>query len=80
MDIVKKPVNTTESMPTVPAAQIHKLAQKVEDPLMPVSLQFVLTMLFPTVWKNIEKYANDCYTSGYIQGLKDGKDEAQRNS
>ena len=80
MDIVKKPIQTTEKMPTVPAAQIHKLAAKVTDPLTPVSLQFVLTMLFPTVWKNIEKYAMDCYTNGYIQGLEDGKNEVKGNS
>lgn len=80
MDIVKKPIQTTEKMPTVPAAQLHKLAQKIEDPLTPLSLEFILTAFFPTVWKNIEKYANDCYTNGYLQGLKEGRDEAKRNS
>lgn len=72
-----KKIKTTETMPTVPARQVRKLAQAIEKlkDEDPVTLQFVLTALFPTVWKNIQKYSNDCYTSGYLAGLKDGKNE-----
>ena len=72
-----KKIKTTETMPTVPARQVRKLAQAIENlkDEDPVTLQFVLTALFPTVWKNIQKYSNDCYTSGYLAGLKDGKNE-----
>lgn len=72
-----KKIKTTETMPTVPARQVRKLVQAIEKlkDEDPVTLQFVLTALFPTVWKNIQKYSNDCYTSGYLAGLKDGKNE-----
>lgn len=72
-----KKIKTTETMPTVPARQVRKLAQAIEKlkDEDTVTLQFVLTALFPTVWKNIQKYSNDCYTSGYLAGLKDGKNE-----
>ena len=72
-----KKIKTTETMPTVPARQVRKLAQAIEKlkDEDPITLQFVLTALFPTVWKNIQKYSNDCYTSGYLAGLKDGKNE-----
>ena len=72
-----KKIKTTETMPTVPARQVRKLAQAIENlkDEDTVTLQFVLTALFPTVWKNIQKYSNDCYTSGYLAGLKDGKNE-----
>lgn len=77
-----KKITTTEKMPTVPARQVRKMAKAIETlkDEDTVSLEFVLTALFPTVWKNIQKYSNDCYTSGYLAGLKDGKDESKRNS
>lgn len=72
-----KKINTTEKMPTVPVSQVRKMAKAVENlkDEDTITLEFVLTALFPTVWKNIQKYSNDCYTSGYLAGLKDGKDE-----
>ena len=77
-----KKITTTEKMPTVPARQVRKMAKAIETlkDEDTVTLEFVLTALFPTVWKNIQKYSNDCYTSGYLAGLKDGKDESKRNS
>lgn len=70
-----KKVNTTEKMPTVPVSQVRKVVEKVKDleDDDTLTLEFILTALFPTVWKNIQKYSNDCYTSGYLAGLKDGK-------
>lgn len=70
-----KKITTTEKMPTVPVSQVRKVAKAVESLKDDdtVTLEFILTALFPTVWKNIQKYSNDCYTSGYLAGLKDGK-------
>ena len=72
-----KKITTTEKMPTVPVSQVRKMAKAVENlkDEDTITLEFVLTALFPTVWKNIQKYSNDCYTSGYLAGLKDGKNE-----
>lgn len=77
-----KKITTTEKMPTVPVSQVRKMAKAVENLKDDdtVTLEFILTALFPTVWKNIQKYSNDCYTSGYLAGLKDGKDDSKRNS
>lgn len=70
-----KNVNTTEEMPWIPLSRLRRVVNKLEN--LPdhehITLEFVLLSFFPTVWKNIEKYATDCYTNGYIQGLKDGQ-------
>ena len=68
-----KPIKTTEKMPTVPLSQLRKVVTHTSelDDNTEISLEFVLTALFPTVWNNIKKYANDCYTNGYLAGLKD---------
>lgn len=75
MDIVKN-VKTDEVMPEVPIRKLRRLVEKTKnlDDESGITLQFVLMNLFPVVWNNIEKYAKDCYTNGYLQGLKDGKD------
>ena len=77
-----KKVNTTEKMPTVPVSQVRKVVEKVKDleDDDTLTLEFILTALFPTVWKNIQKYSNDCYTSGYLAGLKDGKNDSKGNN
>ena len=77
-----KKVNTTEKMPTVTVGRVRKLAKAIENLTDEdtVTLEFILTALFPTVWKNIQKYSNDCYTSGYLAGLKDGKNENKGNN
>lgn len=78
----KKKITTTEEMPTIPISRLRKVVEKTA--LLPddrrITLEFVLVALFPTVWKNIEKYAKDCYTSGYKQGLEDGRNESKRNN
>lgn len=68
-----KPIKTTEKMPTVPLSRLRKVVSRASalDDDTEISLQFILTALFPTVWNNIQKYANDCYTNGYLAGLKD---------
>ena len=67
------PIKTTEKMPTVPLSQLRKIVSRTSDldDNTEISLQFILTALFPTVWNNIQKYSNDCYTNGYLAGLKD---------
>lgn len=78
----KNKVNTTETMPTVPVGKVRKVAKAIENlkDEDTVTLEFILTALFPTVWKNIQKYSNDCYTSGYLAGLRDGKNENKGNN
>jgi hypothetical protein len=78
----KNKVNTTEKMPTVPVEKVRKVTKAVENLKDDdtVTLEFILTALFPTVWKNIQKYSNDCYTSGYLAGLRDGKNENKGNN
>lgn len=77
MNLIDKKVNTTEVMPTVPLKRVLVFAKRLEQltPETPITLELVLTALFPTVWENIKKYASDCYTNGYIQGLNDAKNE-----
>jgi hypothetical protein len=77
MDIIDKKVNTTEVMPSVPLHKVLTLSKRLEklSPETPITLELILTALFPTVWDNIKKYATDCYTNGYLQGLKDAKNE-----
>lgn len=62
--------NIDKSMPTVPVAQLRKLTNKLKDYSddTQITFQLVLTALFPTVWSNIQKYSNDCYMKGYLQG------------
>lgn len=74
---MNKKVKTTETMPEVPVRQLRKLVSRMENLKDDdkISLELVLTALFPSVWKNIQKYSNDCYTSGYLAGLKEGKNE-----
>lgn len=66
-------VKTEEEMPKVPLSQLRKMVDKTsllpDDTLL--SLELILTAFFPTVWKNIEQYSNDCYTNGYLQGLSE---------
>lgn len=64
-----------ENMPTVQLASIRKMVDKLKDheDTTELSLEFVLVALFPNVWKNIQKYGNDCYTRGYIRGLKENE-------
>lgn len=80
MDICDHPVNTKETMPTVSVERVRKMVQRLqylkdEDE---VTLMFVLTALFPTVWYNIQRYTNDCYMNGYLQGREDTKNEIER--
>jgi len=72
-----KKVNTTETAPTTTVGQLRKLLKKLEvfEDGAELSFEFMMTALYPDVYKRIEKYSNDCYTSGYLAGLKEGQNE-----
>ena len=38
----------------------------------PISFEYVMTALFPTVFFNIQEKMKEQYTKGYIQGLQEG--------
>lgn len=72
-------LSKNEPMPTCPVRQLRKVYNKtlmMEDSA-PITLEFLLTACFPTVWENINKAMNDMYTRGYIQGKKEVMDESQ---
>ena len=73
----KKDIKTTETAPTITVGQLRKLLKKLEvfEDNAELSFEFIMTALYPDVYKRIKKYSNDCYTSGYLAGLKDGKNE-----
>ena len=78
----KSQKNIDDFMPTTTILKYENLYNRIKswDKDTPLSLQIVLTALFPTVWKNIESYMKDCYTEGYIQGREDEKNEGKRNN
>lgn len=73
----KKNINTNEQMPFVPFSKIKNFVEKnkVLKDDAPITFEFLMTMCFPTIFQSIQKYANDCYTSGYLEGLKEGRKE-----
>lgn len=52
---------------------VNKLTQHSDD--TEVTLEFLLTFLFPTVWSNIQEEMRNQYTKGYVQGKEDAKNE-----
>ena len=73
----KKDIKTTETAPTITVGQLRKLLKKLEvfEDSAELTFEFMMTALYPDVYKRIKKYSNDCYTSGYLAGLKDGKND-----
>ena len=78
----KSKIKTTETAPTITVGQLRKLLKKLEiyEDDAELSFEFMMTALYPDVYKRIQKYSNDCYTSGYLAGLKDGKNEDKGNN
>ena len=78
----KKDIKTTETAPTITVGQLRKLLKKLEvfEDKAELSFEFMMTALYPDVYKRIQKYSNDCYTNGYIAGLEDGRNEGKRDS
>lgn len=78
----KNKIKTTETAPTITVGQLRKLVKKLEvfEDDAELSFEFMMTALYPDVYKRIEKYSNDCYANGYLAGLKDGKNDSKGNS
>ena len=69
--------DTEKRLPTATVGDLRKLLNKLgpcKDETQ-ITLEFVLVGLFPNVWNNVMAYGNDCYTKGYLQGLKDSSNE-----
>ena len=75
--MLKKDIKTTETAPTITVGQLRKLLNKLEtfEDNAELTFEFMMTTLYPDVYKRIQKYSNDCYANGYLAGLKDGKNE-----
>lgn len=59
----------------VPKSRITKLAQAVEhlEDDAPISIEYVLMALFPSVWENMQQSLKNAYTKGYLEGLKENE-------
>ena len=75
--MLKKDIKTTETAPTITVGLLRKLLNKLEtfEDNAELTFEFMMTALYPDVYKRIQKYSNDCYANGYLAGLKDGKNE-----
>lgn len=69
--------DTENRLPTTTVGALRKMVNKLgpcnDDAQL--TMEFILVGLFPTAWSNVQKYGSDCYTKGYLQGLKDSKNE-----
>lgn len=76
--MLNKDIKTTETPPTITVGDLRRLLKKLElfEDNTELSFEFMMTALYPDVYKRIQKYSSDCYTSGYLAGLKDGKNES----
>ncbi len=71
----KSKIKTTETPPTITVGDLRKLLKKLEvfEDKAELSFEFMMTALYPDVYKRIQKYSSDCFTNGYLQGLEDAK-------
>lgn len=65
-------LSRNEEMPCCKVYQIRKIyaATQALPDTAPLTLEYILTALFPTVWTNVQKALNDQYTQGYLAGLE----------
>ena len=58
--------------PHVPIHVLRKALKKLNhlDDNALLSFTYILTLCFPSVINNIQTWGQDCYTAGYIDGLK----------
>lgn len=70
-----------ESM-SITVGQLRKLTDKLKiyEDEAELTFEFIMSAFFPEALKRMNKYGNDCFTNGYIQGLKDGKNEDKGNN
>lgn len=66
---------------TTPAWRVKKLADKLKDCTdeQEIGFELVLTYLFPTAWKNVQKYGSDCFMQGYLQGKEEANESKGNN-
>lgn len=70
-------LSKNEKMPTCPVKQIRNIYKntKALPDTAPLTLEYVLTACFPTVWSNVQAALNDQYTQGFIAGKESAKNE-----
>ena len=80
--MLNKDIKTTETAPTITVGQLRKLVKKLEvfEDDVELTFEFMMTALYPDVYKRIEKYSNDCYANGYLAGLRDAKNDSKGNN
>ena len=78
----KSKIKTTETPPTITVGDLRRFMKKLEifEDNAELSFEFMMTALYPDVYKRIKKYSSDCFTNGYIQGLKDAKNVSEGNN
>ena len=76
-----KEIKSKEEMPFVPLSQLRRMINSLKDQPgdTKLTLVYILTAFFPSVWDNIVSYTNDCYMQGYLAGRKEALDADQRN-
>lgn len=77
-----KSIKTDEKPQYVPISVLRKICTKYENEPdnYKLAFEYVIGTCFPTVYKNIMSFAKDCYTQGYLEGLKVNKNESKGNS
>lgn len=72
----EKKLSKNIEMPVSSLGQLRKLTNKLVEfnDETQISLELVLSALFPLVWDNIKAFGSDCYTQGYLKGLEEGKE------
>jgi len=58
--------------PHIPLHVLRRAIKQLEDQddNTPLSFTFIMTLCFPTVADNIRTWGKDCYTAGFIDGMK----------
>lgn len=76
MNVDLKDIKTNVEQPEIPLSVLRKIVKKFESQpdTFRLTFTYIMTACFPTVFENIMSYCKDCYTQGYIIGLKEGKD------
>lgn len=64
----------------IPLSRLRKVVNqmKLYSDETPISFEYIMTAFFPSVWENVKNYGKDCYTEGYAQGLKEGKENEDK--
>lgn len=70
-----KPKHEQQIDDFVPMSRVRKFVEKNEmlTDETHITFEFMMSAFFPTIYQSVMKYGNDCYTRGYLDGLKKGK-------